>query len=317
MACSLLAAAALMLLIAGTDRTEPNSPSEKSDDFMAWCTIADASNTGEPSGSAAGGFGPTRICGRVDYVYRIGKYEVTNAQYCVFLNAVASTADPHGLYNPQMAEHRLGGIRRFEANKCFTYVVKPRMAQKPVNFVSFFDACRFANWMHNGRGDADTETGAYTLKGVSAPTNASVKRNPGARVAIASEDEWYKAAYYKGGNEGGYWDYAMQSDAPPTAEAPPGEVNSANYNDALDRLTFVGAYRRAPSAYGTFDQSGNIWEWNETTFERAYRAARGGCFGSNPQSGVSAAYRTHNPTYWKSSRETQYIGFRVVKLPAR
>jgi formylglycine-generating enzyme required for sulfatase activity len=40
--------------------------------------------------------------GAVDYTYRISKYEVTNAQYVEFLNAVAAS-DPNGLYNSEMA----------------------------------------------------------------------------------------------------------------------------------------------------------------------------------------------------------------------
>ncbi len=33
----------------------------------------------------------------------MGKYDVTTAQYCQFLNAVATTSDPYGLYNSRMA----------------------------------------------------------------------------------------------------------------------------------------------------------------------------------------------------------------------
>jgi formylglycine-generating enzyme len=39
--------------------------------------------------------------GAVDYVYAIGKYEVTAGQYTAFLNAVAAT-DTYGLYNTNM-----------------------------------------------------------------------------------------------------------------------------------------------------------------------------------------------------------------------
>ena len=39
--------------------------------------------------------------GSVGYVYNIGKYEITAAQYTAFLNAVAAT-DTYGLYNPNM-----------------------------------------------------------------------------------------------------------------------------------------------------------------------------------------------------------------------
>jgi hypothetical protein len=68
----------------------------------------------------------------------------------------------------------------------------------PVNMVTFYNALRFANWMNNGQGSGDTETGAYTLLGgTETPTNGNiVSRNPGATIVLTREDEWYKAAYY-------------------------------------------------------------------------------------------------------------------------
>ena len=47
--------------------------------------------------------GPLTGLGAVGYAYQIGEYDVTTAQYCQFLNAVATTSDPYGLYNPSMA----------------------------------------------------------------------------------------------------------------------------------------------------------------------------------------------------------------------
>ena len=50
--------------------------------------------------------------GAVPYDFRIGKYEVSIAQYCAFLNAVAKS-DPHSLYNSLMAtDLNVAGIRR-------------------------------------------------------------------------------------------------------------------------------------------------------------------------------------------------------------
>ena len=74
----------------------------------------------------------------------------------------------------------------------------PDTVNKPINFVNFFDALRLANWVNNGQGSADTETGAYTLLGGTAvPSNATtVTRNSGATWFLPSENEWYKAAYY-------------------------------------------------------------------------------------------------------------------------
>ena len=63
--------------------------------------VGNPGNAGELSGNGAGGYGPDRICGAVDYVYNIGKFEVTAGQYTEFLNAVAAT-DTYGLYQEQM-----------------------------------------------------------------------------------------------------------------------------------------------------------------------------------------------------------------------
>ena len=43
-------------------------------------TVGNPGNAGELSGAGAGGTGDTRISGAVDYVYNIGKYEVTAGQ---------------------------------------------------------------------------------------------------------------------------------------------------------------------------------------------------------------------------------------------
>ena len=55
-------------------------------------TVGNPDNAGENSGeSEPGGDGSDRICGTVDYVYRIDTFEVTAGQYTAFLNAVAAT----------------------------------------------------------------------------------------------------------------------------------------------------------------------------------------------------------------------------------
>ncbi len=57
-----------------------------------------------------------------------------------------------------------------------------------------------------------------------------------------------------------------------------GFVSSQNY------LSDVGAYSLATSPYGTFDQGGNVWEWNETAYGPAVfglRGLRGGGYASS------------------------------------
>jgi formylglycine-generating enzyme required for sulfatase activity len=239
--------------------------------------VGNAGNASEPSGVFAGGFGPGAIVGGVDYDYRIGTYEVTNAQYAEFLNAKAAS-DPLELYNEYMGINSFGGIARSGTNGAYTYAVKPGMGNKPVVFVTWYDAIRFANWLNNGQGNGDTESGAYTILG-GTPTPSyglDITRNVGATWFLPSENEWYKAAYHTNdGVTGNYYDYPTQSNTAPTAQAPPGGANSANYLSAVVALSEVGAYSSAVGPYGTYDQAGNVYEWNEAVVG-SYRGLRGG-----------------------------------------
>jgi hypothetical protein len=266
--------------------------------FMEWVTVGDPGNVNDTHGAGYGG---------VDYVYIIARHEVTNAQYCDLLNAVAA-ADPKGLYNTSMGSG-YGGITRSGSSGSYSYSTITGRGNMPVNYVSWYDALRFANWMHNGQptGAQDastTEDGAYDMS-----LGSAVVRKPGARVFLTREDEWYKAAYYKGGGtSAGYWDYPTQSDTAPTDEGPLGTDftnGSANHGSAVGDLTPVGSYTAKPSdsPYGTFDQGGNVWEWNEALIG-ASRGVRGGPFNDS----MSVSYRGGtDPTNENSS-----IGFRVA-----
>jgi formylglycine-generating enzyme required for sulfatase activity len=165
--------------------------------------------------------------GGVSYEYKIGIYEVTNCEYVEFLNSVAKD-DVYQLYNPSMTIDPVGGIERLGSDKNYTYAAKNSMANKPVVFVSWFDCARYCNWLHNGKGNGSTETGAYNLNGNT--TGNAISKNLGAKYYLPTENEWYKAAYYKsGGINMGYWLYPTQSNIPPTT------VSANNIGDGSAR----------------------------------------------------------------------------------
>lgn len=294
--------------------------------------VGNPGNAGELSGIGAGGYGENRICGSVSYEYRIGKYEVTAGQYSDFLNAVAAT-DTHGLYNLAMSYQWGCKIERTGSEGRYRYSVAPDWANRPVNYVSWGDAARFVNWLHNGQptGEQDlttTEDGAYFLNGAIGQLDLpSAIRKPTARWAIPSEDEWYKAAYHKNdGVTGNYWDYPTGSNNPPSnlPSDPSEAARSATYYDhdgtgtggytigSPYYFTEVGAHQESASPYGTFDQGGNAWEWNETVFYGYLRDARGGAFNNGIRTLQASGRTGDNST---STREDATFGFRIVQLP--
>jgi len=286
-------------------------------------------NVGNAKDPATGG-----LYGGVSYAYNIGTTEVTNEQYTAFLTEKAKS-DPLSLYNMLMGGDLRGGIARNGVSGSFTYSIRADMGNKPVNYVSWYDAIRFSNWLHNGQGAGDTETGAYTiLGGTATPSNGpSIARNSGATWFLPSENEWYKAAYYQpaaqGGDNDNYWTYPTRNNGQPTVASAidlsgptrgdignPG-TNVANYNSAAQwngqngNVTSVGsASLSSKSFYGTSDQGGNVYEWNETLISGPFRGLRGGSWGTAFNTLQASARDSDNP-----SNESAGYGFRVATVP--
>ena len=296
-----------------------------------WVTVGNPGNAGELSGGA-GAYGP-RICGAVDHNYQIGKYEVTTGQYKEFLDAKAAVTDIYGLYNANMWSSSYGCKIQQSGSGTeqdpYTYSVASDYANRPVNFVSFWDAARFTNWLHNGQGiGGDTETGVYTLGGYNGVDGRTIARNLGTKFFIPSEDEWYKAAYHK--NDGvtdNYWDYPTGVDTPVPGRDLTELTNAGNNAnhvagspypiDSPHYTTLAGEFQLSDSPYGTFDQGGNVWEWNEaivhTDGDYAFRGLRGGSFNNGTVSVASSLTNSRSgyfPTY-----EGYDVGFRVASVP--
>lgn len=279
-------------------------------------TVGDPDNAADTTGYGA-----------VTNVFAIGKYEVTISQYTTFLNSVASvTSDSYivDLWNASMAtDLNIAGISRSGSGTLadpYSYSVIGS-GNRPITYVSWFDAARFANWMNNGATNgASTETGAYTLNGAS--SGVGFTKNAGATWWIPSEDEWYKAAYYKGGGtNAGYWVYPTQNDAAP-GNTIGGAANQANYyatdyavtqlsfySSTQNYLTDAGAFSNSASAYGTFDQGGNVYEWNDAVIAGSYRGLLGGSW-NFPRGLQSSGRYDGDPT-----DEIGFMGFRFATVP--
>ena len=132
---SVLAVTAILMIVASTHAHAVT---------IDWVTVGDPGNAADDT-----------TYGAVADAFQIGKYEVTIQQYTDFLNAVAQS-DPYSLYDPVMANNgNIAGISQSGTSGGFTYNVIGSGA-RPVTFVSWFDAARFANWMQNGQGSASS-----------------------------------------------------------------------------------------------------------------------------------------------------------------
>lgn len=288
-------------------------------------TVGDPGNAADANGH-----------GDVPYEYRLGKYEVTIGQYTTFLNAVAK-ADPNNLYNVNMAtDLSIAGIARADSPGSYTYsaigpfgdvqIPQASAANRPITYVNWFDAARFANWMSNGQptgaqGPTTTENGAYDLTSwLSGPVPAINATNPNTGAMplyrIPTLNEWYKAGYYKGGGvSAGWWAYATQSDTRPGSTIGSG-ANRANYNDGVfsvtqlavedpnqNYLTNVGAFSGSPSAYGTFDQWGSVVE----------TAPHGNSNGEPlPSEQIGMNFTKITSYAYEPTQELSYLGFRLA-----
>lgn len=284
--------------------------------------------------------------GAVSYDFQIGKYDVTAREYCAFLNAVAAK-DTYGLYDERMASDRaVASIQRSGESPYYSYAIidDPSLDRGllPITYVDYYSAMRFCNWLHNGQpigeeNDETTEMGAYTLNG----NNIVLPANKDASWRLPTEDEWYKAAYYKGGNShAGYWSYPTQKNSLPKNEYEPAVANyffEADQDSSTQSIKFnipkigsliikdlpqvdhlfltpVGYFSDVTGVYGTYDMGGDVFQWTAdkaSLFPYSYEEGQivsGGCW-ELPDFYLKA---DHSQLIFHPSEKNSCIGFRVV-----
>jgi formylglycine-generating enzyme required for sulfatase activity len=217
----------------------------------------------------AGNAGDTRGYGAVDHAYRIGKYEVTAAQWQT-INTAAGIGDS-GYWS----------------------------GNQPVASISWYDAAQFCNYLTSG----NKYSGAYkfdnsgNFQGIDRVSSISTY---GTTYVIPTEDEWYKAAYFKPDGSG----YSLYANG--TSTAPVAGVNS-NYDWAIGSPWTIT--NGIPEQNGTFDMMGNVWEWNETLFYGSYRGIRGGSYNDYGYGLESSKWISIYP-----NDENSIDGFRVASI---
>ncbi len=260
---------------------------------------------------AAGNAADNTTYGSVGYTYRMGVHEVSREM----INAYNTLSGGPTLTMNDMS---------FEIHTVYS----------PATSISWNEAARFVNWLNTSKGFSaayqfDTagfnENIALWEPGDAGYNAANPFRNSNAHYVLPSEDEWYKAAYYDptksgsanaSGFQGGYWDFATGSDTFPVA------VAMGSGWTASGTAVYAGQAGPAEitnagglSAYGTMAQTGNVFEWAESSFMAPNESAgenrvlRGGAWGT---SGAHSADLRQG-----ASPTTEYstVGFRVAAVP--
>lgn len=252
---------------------------------IQFVTIGNPSNADDTTGNP-------NPAGKVDYSYRIGQFEISEAM----INSANSNA----------------GLGLTHDN---------RGANKPATSISWYEAAQFVNWLNV----STNHTVAYKFdsggnfqlwqSGDAGYNPNNLFRNSQAKYVLPSADEWYKAAYYNPSGSGSYGDYATANGLVPTSVSSGTTVNTAVFRQLFSTgpadITQAGGL----SPYGTMGQGGNVFEWEETSYDLMNNnssAARGtpGGFWNYHSAWPSSLRDSRPPTF-----EAHLQGFRVASVP--
>lgn len=246
--------------------------------------------------------------GSVSYEYQIGKYEVTRGM-------IESYNTAYGEDNGQTIT--LADMTSLDSGNG---------SNQPAVGISWNEAARFVNWLNTSQNYLAAYK--FTTSGVNDHISlwepgdvgydaSNPYRNSGAKFTLPTVDEWYKAAYFD--PVGRKWQpYASLNGQLPLAVPGGTASNTAVYQQAAEAGPSDVAQAGGPNAYGVVGMSGNVWEWEESSFDLTNskndlnRGIRGGYWNFTPVS-LSSSWRTDRYPTFKSNPG---IGFRVVNLQA-
>jgi formylglycine-generating enzyme required for sulfatase activity len=250
-------------------------------------------------GNAADTTGKPNPAGAVGYEYGIGKFEVSEDM-----------------------------ITKFNASQSLQITKDTRGTNQPATRVSWNEAARFVNWLNTSTGGFAAYK--FTTGGVNdniALWDASDTldydplnpyRSKRATYVLPGYNEWYKAAYYDPSNST-YYNFPTGSDTAPTPVASGTGIGANGNNEAVyDGQSGPADVTQAGglSPYGVMGLGGNVWEWEESSFDLANssgsssRGIRGGNW-SNYSNDLSSSSL---PAYNSPGNEGNIIGFRVASL---
>lgn len=268
--------------------------------------------------------------GAVSYEYRIGRTEITTAQWMAFVNTfngtTAANAPPFFHWagpffwgaGPDPTYHGPGFRYALPANN-------PSAGMMPVYGISWRECALYCNWLQGGQSTdpASLLTGAYDVStwgtGAQGTFTDAPNHLPGARFWIPTFDEQLKAFHYDpnryGQGQGGYWLDKNMRDTTGIAGPPGVGQTSARWVDPNvpdgELMIPLGAYPDQVSPWGLLDTSGGTTEWNERTFPNIGLPRDRGCFGGS--AGISS---TADSIYAVSSLSpgspSSDLGFRIA-----
>lgn len=218
--------------------------------------------------------------GSVACEYKIGRMEVTTAQWVEFFNAAFDR--PQADWIPWVAPPGFWGAQGTTPNTTggLRWMVPAGNENRPVGDISWRMAAIYCNWLHNGKSTDRSAflNGAYDVSTFGFDGNRFTDQDahhPDAKYWVPTWDEWLKAAHFdpdkqnQDGSTGGWWQYSNTSDTAPVYGPPGTGQANAGFTSPNPFVIPLGAYPDVQSPWGLLDVAGGTSEWTESIIDQS------------------------------------------------